>query len=168
VPLPVLEGVKEHRRRAEIERGRSEPDEVRADPRQLATDDADDLASWRNLDAEEPFDREGETHVRRQRAQVVHPVGVGNELQVRAVLGDLLHAAMEVAEIRPAGDDRLAVELEDDAAAPWVAGCDGPMLIVRVSGRSLAISMTTLASADAHETTRVSPFGEKGSVPYPR
>ena len=47
--------------------------------------------------------------------EVVHPIGVGDELQIGPVLGDLLHPAMEVAQMRDALHDGLAVELEHQA-----------------------------------------------------
>jgi len=112
VPLAVLERVEEHGRRAQIESVGSQPELVRTDPRQLAADHADHLASRGHADPEQFLDGQRETDIGRQRAQVVHPIRVRNELQIGAVLRDLLHAAVQVADVRHAVDHTLAVELE--------------------------------------------------------
>ena len=70
------------------------------------------LAARRHLDAEQLLHGQREADVGRQRAEVVHAVRVGDELQVGAVLGDLLHSAVQIAQMRDALDDALAVELE--------------------------------------------------------
>jgi hypothetical protein len=84
--------------------------------------------------AEQLLDGEAEAHVRRQRDEVVHSIGVRDELEIRPVLGDLLHAPVEVADVRHGAHDRLAVELQDDAQHPMRRGMRGPMFIVMMSG----------------------------------
>ena len=51
----------------------------------------------------------------RDRRHVVHAVHVGIEHGVGAVLGDLLHAAMQIADHALGAQNFFAVELQDDA-----------------------------------------------------
>ncbi len=112
MPLAILERVEEHGRGAQVQGVSPEPQQVRSEPGELAADDTDRAAAFGHLEVEQLLDREHDADVRRQRREVVHPVGVGDELQVGAVLGDLLHAAVQVAEVRHALTDALAVELQ--------------------------------------------------------
>ncbi len=49
------------------------------------------------------------------RVEIVLAIGPGDDLVVLAVLADLLEAAVQVADVRDAAHDRLAVELEHEA-----------------------------------------------------
>jgi len=150
VPLAVLERVEEHGRRAEIESVRPQPELMGADPRQLAADDANELAAVRHANAEQFLDGQREPDIGRERAQVVHPVRVRDELQVGAVLRDLLHAAVQVSDVRHAVDHALAVELEHQAQHPVSRGVRGP----HVDGHDLGVIRV---SFDGVVHSRVSP-----------
>ena len=63
----------------------------------------------------ELLDRDGVGHVVGERGEVVQPVRVGHELVVGHVLGDLLVAAVQVAEHRVALGQDLAVEFHLEA-----------------------------------------------------
>ena len=54
----------------------------------------------------------------RDRRDVVEPVPVGRDHRVEAVLRDLLHPAVEEADVAVEVDDGLAVEAQDDAQHP--------------------------------------------------
>ena len=115
MPLAILEGVEEDGGRPEIQGVGTQPEDVRADARQLAADDPDGLTARGHVQVQQRLHRESEPDVGAQRREVVHPIGIGDELQVGAVLGDLLHAPMQVADVRHAFLDPLSVELEHQA-----------------------------------------------------
>ena len=73
------------------------------------------LQRSRDLDAEQPLRAEREGDVVARRVEVVLAVGPRDDLVVLAVLADLLEAAVQVADVRDAAHDRLAVELEHQA-----------------------------------------------------
>jgi hypothetical protein len=91
---------------------------VRGDARHLADDHPDRLPARRQHEAHPLLDREDVGDVVRERRQVIQPVRVGNELVVGLVLGDLLHPAMEIAQVGRAAHHLLAVELEDEPQDP--------------------------------------------------
>ena len=110
----LRERVKENGHRAEIERHGAEPHQVRRDPRGLAADDADGFAARRQLPTHEFFDGERVGDVVRERRQIVQPIGVRHELVVLHVLGDLLVATMQKADVRRRLRDGFAIEFEDE------------------------------------------------------
>ena len=83
----------------EVDRGRTQPHEVRDDPAQLAGDDPKHLAPLRNLDAHQLFDRQGQTHVVGHRRQIVHAVGERHDLIVVAVLAEFFKPTVQVADM---------------------------------------------------------------------
>ena len=113
--LALLERPEERRERADVDAGRAEPDQVRDDARHLARHDAQHLAPLRDLDAEQPLGAEREGDVVAGRVEIILTVGPRDDLIVLPVLADLLEAAVQVADVRNAAHDRLAVELEHEA-----------------------------------------------------
>jgi hypothetical protein len=100
---------------ADIERVRSQPHQVAGNAVQLGEDDAHHLRSGRRLDVQQLLHRQAVAQTIGHGRHVVHAVDVRIELRVGAVLGDLLHAAVQIADdaIRP--QNLLAVQLQDDA-----------------------------------------------------
>src|ERR1043165_1135517 len=113
--LALAEAVEEDRHRADVERVRSQPDEVRADALQLAHEDADDLRAFRNLKAQKLLDGHAVGEVVAERVEVVHPVGDDDALLILLILEELLHPRVQVADVGRALDDHLAVEDEFEA-----------------------------------------------------
>ena len=70
------------------------------------------LAPLGHSDAEHLLARERKAHVVQHRRDVVAAIDVGVHLRPRAALAHLLEAAVQVADLDVAIDDRLAVELE--------------------------------------------------------
>ena len=68
----------------------------------------------RRLDAHELLGRGDERHLVRERRQPVDAVDQRRDLRVGAVLGELLVAAVHVADDRIGRDDALAVEAHDE------------------------------------------------------
>jgi hypothetical protein len=113
--LALGEGIHEHRPRADIYAEGAEAEEVRGDAGHLRRHDADGVDAVGHLQAGELLDGVGEGVVVRERGDVVQPVRVGDELVVGHVLGDLLVAAVQVADDGVGLGHGLAVELELDA-----------------------------------------------------
>ena len=113
--LALLERPQERRERADVDAGRAEPDEVRDDARQLARHHPQHLAPLGDLDPEQPLRAERERDVVAGRVEIILAVGPRDDLIVLPVLADLLEAAVQVADVRDAAHDRLAVELEHQA-----------------------------------------------------
>ena len=113
----------EHRRDgADIERVRAQPQQVAGDAVQLREDHADALRARRRFHVQQLLHRQAVAQSVGDRRHVVHAVHVGIELRVGAVLGDLLHAAVQVADDALGPQDLLAVQLEDDAQHPVRGG----------------------------------------------
>ena len=119
----------EHRRdRADIERVRAQPQQVARDPVQLRQNHADDLRPRRRLHIQQLLDRQAIAQAVRDRRHVIHAVDVGIELRVGAVLGDLLHAAVQVADDASVPSTFSPSSLRMTRSTPCVDGCCGPML----------------------------------------
>ena len=73
--VAIVERVPEHRDRADLERGRPEPHEVRVDAVELGERHARPGGASRNLDAEELLDREHVLELVRLEGEVVDPCG---------------------------------------------------------------------------------------------
>ena len=112
--LPLAEAVEEGAERAEVDRLRAEPDEMAGEATQLAEQDADHPRPLGNLHLHQPLDGErvGEIHV--QRREVVDAIGQRDGLPVGLALHRLLDAGVQVADLRLARKDRLAVQFEDE------------------------------------------------------
>ena len=113
--LALVEGVHEHRPRAGIHRVDADAEEVGRDAGHLAGEHADRFAAGGQLEAGEFLDGDRVGDVVGERGEVVQAVRVRDELVIRHVLGDLLVAAVQVADDRVALHDLIAVELEAQA-----------------------------------------------------
>ena len=113
--LPRAGEVEERGEGAELHRHGAGADQVVADARQLAEDDAVVGAALGHGDAEHLLHREREADVVEHRRDVVEAVGVGEDLRPVAALAHLLEAAVQVADLHVGLADGLARELEDDA-----------------------------------------------------
>ena len=123
--LALSEGVEEDGDRPDVHGAGPETEEVGRDAGHLAADDADRLASGREFPTHQFFDSQGVGDVVGEGGEVVESVRVGDELVVLHVLGDLLVAAMQVADHRLGLHDQLAVEVEDDLEDPVRGGVGG-------------------------------------------
>ena len=101
--------------RADVERVRAQPNLVAGDAAQLGQDHADVLRARRRFHVQQLLDRLAIAQPVGDRGHVIHAVHVGIEHRVGAVLADLLHAAMQVADDALGAQNLFAVQLEDDA-----------------------------------------------------
>ena len=108
----LAQAVEKRRQRADIQRVRAQPEQVAGDALQLGEDRANHARARRRFGAEQFLHRLAVAQAVRNRRHVVHAVHVGRELLVAAVLGDLLHAAVQVADHAFRADDLLAVEAQ--------------------------------------------------------
>jgi len=114
------EGMEEDRHRPAVHRVAADAQQMRRKARQLGADHADILAARRQLplQAQQFLDRQRVGDVVGHRRQVIQPVRVGNELGVGAILGDLLVAAVQVADLGPHPGNPLAVQFDHQAQHP--------------------------------------------------
>ena len=115
--LALAEAVPEHRDRAEVERARPEPDEVRHDPVELEVDHAQVLGALGDLALEQRLDGAAERHRVEVVGEVVHPLDDGDHLPVGLLLGGLLDPRVDVADDRLAGRARSRPRASRAAAA---------------------------------------------------
>ena len=113
--LAVAEGVEDRRERAELHAHVAEEQRDVGDAGHLEEDRADPLGPGRRLDLHELLGGEDERHLVGEVAQPVDAVDERGDLRVLADLGELLVAAVHVADDRLGRDDLLAVEPHDDA-----------------------------------------------------
>ena len=106
---------KQNRNRADIERVRRQPEQVRSDAIQLSKNCAEVMSARRHGKTHHLLDRFDPNQTVGNCGNVIEPIPVGRDHRVHAVLGDLLHAAMEIADVAIEIDDCLAVELQDHA-----------------------------------------------------
>ena len=126
--LALAHGVEQRGHRAEVHRQRAGDQEVAGKPRQLGHQHADVLRPLRRLDVEELLDRQREGEVVGGRAEIVQPVGQREDLGVGEALGQLLGAAVQIADVRIDALDDLASISSTSRRTPWVLGCCGPRL----------------------------------------
>jgi hypothetical protein len=107
--LAVPQQVQERREGADVHRVGADRDRVRGDPLQLGHQHADRLHVRAHLDAHQLLDGEREAERVAHRRHVVHAVGVGQHPGVVDVLGVLLEAAVQVADVGPRRAHDLAV-----------------------------------------------------------
>ncbi len=110
-----VEAVEERGERAEVQRRGADAKQVGLDAAQLAEDRAQDLAARRDVDAHQLFDRAVPGDLVVDRRRVVHAVDDGDVLVVVQVLAELLKARVQVADVRHAADDALAIQFQHQA-----------------------------------------------------
>ena len=113
--LALLEHPQERRHRPDVERHGGDVEQMAEDAGDLVEQHPDVLCPDRHLDAEQLLDREHEAVLLHHRRDVLEPVEVGDALQVRADLDELLGAAMQEPDVRVGPLDHLAVHLQDEA-----------------------------------------------------
>ncbi len=92
-------------------------------------DDAERVRAGRGLDAAHLLGRQRDRAVVRERREVVEAVRVGDEAVVAEGLADLLHPAVQVADVgRAPCMIRSPSTSSTMRSTPWVEGWDGPML----------------------------------------
>ena len=111
----IAEAVEQRRDGADVERVRAQPNLVAGDAAQLGQDDANVLRARRRFHVQQLLDRFAVAQPVGDRGDVIHAVDVGIEHGVGAVLGNLLHAAVQVADDALGAQNLLAVQLQDDA-----------------------------------------------------
>ena len=112
--LALAHGVEQRGHRAEVHRQRAGDQQVAGEPRQLGHQHADVLRPLRRLDVEELLDRQREGEVVGGRAEIVEPVGQREDLGVGEALGQLLGAAVEIADVGIDAGDVLGLHLEHE------------------------------------------------------
>ena len=112
--LPLVEAVDEAGERPQIERRSADAQEVVLDSPQLGEDGPHHLAPRGQVDAEERLHRVVPGDVVHDGADVVHAADGAHVLVVVVVLGELLEAAVQVADVRVRPHHPLAVELKHD------------------------------------------------------
>ena len=122
--LAVAEHVEDHggAQRREVGGERADRDQVAGDAHELAGDDADELRPPRDLDAGELLDRHDVGPLAVDAGEVLGAVDDRDVLEVGALLGQLLLAAVQVADDRDDVLDELAVEGDDEAQHAVRAG----------------------------------------------
>ena len=113
--LAVAEQVQEGREGADVHAVGAHRDAVRGDALQLGHDHADGGHVGRDLDPHQLLDGQRVAERVAHGGAVVHAVRVGDDARVVDVLGVLLEAAVQVADVRPRRAHHLAVGLELDA-----------------------------------------------------
>mmetsp|Transcript_17972 Transcript_17972/g.55975 ORF Transcript_17972/g.55975 Transcript_17972/m.55975 type:complete len:430 (-) Transcript_17972:116-1405(-) len=112
--LALLEAPKERRERANVKRVARDGEEVVEDPRDLEEHGADHLRAPRHLTLEEALDRHRVAVLGGHHRHVVEAVKVGQGLQIRLVLDELLRSAVQQPNVRVRARDHLAVHLEHE------------------------------------------------------
>ena len=111
-----------HAGAGDVEHMGGQPHEMGCDALQLAHDDADDLGAFRNFQSEHLLDGEHVAEVVGHGRDVVHAVGVVDEVLVSLVLAGLFEAAVQVAHVRVDVDDFFAFQLDDQTQHAVCAG----------------------------------------------
>lgn len=109
----------------------------------LSKQGPDPLGTVRDLDVQELLDGEGEALLVGHHGDVVETVKVGQGLEVRLVLAELLGASVQQADVGVGAHNLLAVELQDQAQHAVGSG----VLRTKVDGvvADLAVCYGTLA-----------------------
>ena len=109
----LAQAVQEDRDRAEVERARAQPDQVRGDAVELEMDHAQVLRALGHLDLQQRLDRADVGHRVEVVGEVVHPLDDRDDLPVGLVLGGLLDARVHVADDRFDVAHDLALERDE-------------------------------------------------------
>ena len=123
--LALAEAVPEHADRAEVQRARPQPYEMRHDPIELEMDHPQVLRPRRDLRAEQGLDGAAVGQRVEVVGQVVHPLDHGDDLPVGLVLGRLLDTGVDVADDRRDVAHDLALERGQQAQDPVGGGMVG-------------------------------------------
>src|SRR5262249_37804245 len=110
--LALAEAVEEDALRAQIERAGAEPDEVAGDALQLGQHDARKPRLLGHVDAQQLLDGERIAKIVAEWREIIHAVGDDQGLEVALILGGLLDAGMQIANVWLRLDDRLAIQRE--------------------------------------------------------
>ena len=113
--LAFAERVHDRRHGAHVEGVGADEQEVAGDPVELGQDHAKVLRTLRHFQAHEPLDGPDEDVLVVEVGDVVEAVEQGDDLAVGLVLADLLGASVQVADVRAAADDALAVDRQHHA-----------------------------------------------------
>ncbi len=111
----LAETVEEHGHRAQIQRVRSEPDQMRSDARQFRQQNAGIFRARRRLDLEQLFHREAVAQIIGERREVIQPVGDRDGLRIGQRFAAFFDSGVQVADFGPRFDDRLAIQFEHHA-----------------------------------------------------
>ena len=152
--VAVVERVPDERDRAELERGRAEPDQVRVDAVELGERHARPGRAARHLQPEQLLDRHDVHELVRLEREVVDPRRVRDVLPPGLRLHVLLEAGVQISDNRPYPRDRLAVEVDDQPQHPVGGGWFGPKLIVRMSSGLCFAGSTSSSKPSARIAAR--------------
>ena len=155
--LAVAERVEDQGRAQGREVGgeRADADLVAGDAVELGHDHADDFGAARGPDAGELLDRHDVAPLAVHAGDVLGAVDDRDVLVVGALLGDLLFAAMQVADHRDDVFDELAVEGDDEAQHAVRRGMLRPHVdddLVEAQARHLAAPACRLGRGDAPQS----------------
>src|SRR5215213_5642300 len=112
--LALAQRPEQHRERAYVQRVSGEPEQVRGDSVKLGQNRAYVVRARRDFQAHHLLDGLDPDEPVRDRGDVVEPVPVGRYHRVEAVLGYLLHPAVQESYVAVEVYDGLAVEAQDD------------------------------------------------------
>jgi len=110
--LALAKRVEKRRHAADVERVRAYPEQMVQDPRDLVEHHTDVLRAKRDLDSEQPLDREAIRVLVAHHRHVIQPVHVRQRLQVGLVFGEFFRRPMQEPDVRIRALDDLSVELE--------------------------------------------------------
>ena len=145
--FPLREGVEEERHRPEVHPQAADHEKVRGDAGQLAADHPDGFAAGGEFPSHEFLDRQGVGDVIGNRGEIVQPVGVGDELVVLHVLGDLFIPPVEVADLGSRLGHHLAGEFHDQAQDAMRGGMRGAHVEDQLLAHQLAGFLQSLSAA---------------------
>ena len=122
--LALAEGIQEWAERAEVKSVGAHADEVAGDAIHFSDDDADDTGLFRDFlrVIAELLDRQRVSEIHVHPRQIIHAIGVGDELDGSDVLADLLGAAVQITEVGGHLGNDLAVGPQHQAQNAVRAG----------------------------------------------
>ena len=99
---------------------------MRNDAAHLARDHAEHRAPRRDLDPHQFLGGQRKADIIRHRRQIIGAIGERDDLIVVAVLAQLLESGVQVADVRDAAEDGLAVQLDHEPQHAVCGGMLGP------------------------------------------
>ena len=112
--LSLPEAVQKDALGPDFERHGPQGHEMALDPRQFREENPDDLGPCGDLDSQELFHTQHKGQVVRHGGQVIEAVRDREGLLIPLRLHDLLHAGMEIADVRGDFDDHLPIKLKHE------------------------------------------------------